>query len=54
MKILEQAENILLTQDQALIPMYHYSNQDLIDTTKWGGWNATPLGFHPWKFIYKK
>lgn len=54
MKILEQAEKILLTQDQAIIPLYHYSNQDMIDTTKWGGWYANPIGYHPPKFIFKK
>jgi oligopeptide transport system substrate-binding protein len=54
MKILENAEKILLTQDQAIIPLYHYSNQDMIDTTKWGGWYANPIGYHPPKFIYKK
>ena len=54
MEILQKAEALYLTQDQGQIPIYHYSNQDIIDTTKWGGWNATPLGFHPWKFMYKK
>lgn len=54
MKLLEQADALLMTKDQAIIPMYHYANQDLIDTTKWGGWYDTPLGFHPWKFIYKQ
>jgi oligopeptide transport system substrate-binding protein len=54
MRLLEKAEEILVTRDQALIPIYHYVNQDLIDTDKWGGWYDTPLGFHPWKFIYKK
>jgi oligopeptide transport system substrate-binding protein len=54
MKLLEKADEILITKDQAIIPLYHYVNQDLIDTNKWGGWYDTPLGFHPWKFIYKK
>jgi oligopeptide transport system substrate-binding protein len=53
MAMLQQAEAILMG-DQAIVPFYHYANQDLIDTTKWGGWNATPLGFHPFKYIYKK
>ena len=54
MKLLQEAEKILLTQDQAFIPIYHYTNQDMIDTTKWGGWYPNPLGYHPPKFIYKK
>ncbi|HUW41022.1 MAG TPA: peptide ABC transporter substrate-binding protein [Rectinemataceae bacterium] len=53
MKLLEQAESLLL-KDQAIIPLYFYANQDLIDTNKWGGWYSTPLGFHPFKYIYKK
>lgn len=54
MKILQQADAMFLTRDQAMIPIYHYANQDMIDTTKWGGWFATPLGFHPFKYMYKK
>ena len=53
MKLLEQAESIMLG-DVALIPIYHYTNQNLVDTKKWGGWNATPLDYHPFKYIYKK
>ena len=54
MKLLETAEKTLLTQDQGLIPLYFYSNQDMVDTSKWGGWYANPIGYHPPKFIYKK
>ncbi len=54
MKLLMDAERILLTQDQAFVPIYHYTNQDMIDTSKWGGWYPNPIGFHPPKFIYKK
>ncbi|MFZ4616229.1 MAG: peptide ABC transporter substrate-binding protein [Rectinemataceae bacterium] len=53
MGMLQQAEAMLLG-DQAIMPIYHYSNQDLIDTKKWIGWSATPLGFHPFKYISKK
>lgn len=54
MDTLRQAEEIMITADQAVIPFYHYVEQDLIDTTKWGGWYANPLGVHNWKFITKK
>ncbi|MCX7023261.1 MAG: peptide ABC transporter substrate-binding protein [Spirochaetes bacterium] len=54
MKILQQADAMYLTRDQGMIPIYHYANQDLIDTTKWGGWYATPLGFHSFKYMFKK
>jgi len=52
--VLKQAEQILIDQDTAIIPIYHYVNIDLIDTDKWGGWYPTTLGWHPWKFIYLK
>ena len=54
MKMLEEAEKILLKEDQSIIPLYLYSNQDMLDTSKWGGWYANPIGYHPPKFIYKK
>ena len=52
--VLKQAEEILIDQDMALLPIYHYVNIDLIDTDKWGGWYSTTLGWHPWKFVYLK
>ncbi len=54
MDTLRQAEEIMITADQAVIPFYHYVEQDLIDTKVWGGWYANPLGVHNWKFIFKK
>ncbi len=52
--VLAQAEDIMITQDQHLIPFYNNVNQDCIDLTKWGGWYSTILSNHNWKFIYKK
>ena len=54
MAVLQQAEALLITKDQAVIPFYHYVEQDMIDTTKWDGWYANPLGTHPWKYISLK
>jgi oligopeptide transport system substrate-binding protein len=54
MDTLRQAEEIMITQDQAVVPIYHYVEQDLIDLTKWEGWYANPLGSHHWKFIGPK
>ena len=51
---LKKAEEILIDQDQGMLPVYYYVNIDLIDTEKWGGWFPTTLGWHPWKFIYLK
>lgn len=53
-KVMMQAEEIMITQDQAVIPFFFYVNQDLIDTTKWGGWFSNTINVHPWKTIYKK
>jgi oligopeptide transport system substrate-binding protein len=53
-KTLQQAEAIFIAQDQGIIPIYHYTNLDLIDTAKWGGWYRTSYGWHPPKFIFKK
>ncbi len=54
MATLQAAEALLITKDQAVIPFYHYVEQDMIDTTKWDGWFANPLGTHPWKYISAK
>jgi oligopeptide transport system substrate-binding protein len=53
-KALQDAESILIDQDQGIIPFYHYVNQDMIDTNVWGGWYPTVMGWHPPKFIFKK
>lgn len=53
-KVLMEAEEIAITQDQAVIPFYFYANHDLIDLNKWGGWYANPMGTHPWKSIFRK
>ena len=52
--VLQEAEKIFIEEDQGLIPIYYYSNNDLIDTEIWGGWYSNVLGNHPWKFIYRK
>lgn len=51
---LKQAESIFIAQDQGIIPLYYYVNQDLIDLDKWGGWHPTIMGWHPPKDIYMK
>jgi oligopeptide transport system substrate-binding protein len=54
MATMQQAEALLITKDQAVIPFYHYVNQDMIDVTKWDGWYPNPLGAHEWKYISLK
>ncbi len=50
---LAKAENILLST-QAIIPLYFYVNQNMIDLTKWGGWYQNVLDIHPLKNVYLK
>lgn len=52
--VMEQAEDIFITQDQGIMPFYYYVSQNLIDTNKWAGWTANPLDVHSWKYISKK
>ena len=48
MRLLRQAEDIAITRDQALIPIYHYVSQNMIDLTKWDGWYPNPMDTHPY------
>jgi len=50
---LYRAEEILL-QEQAIIPLYIYQNQNMIDLEQWGGWYPNILDIHPMKDIYLK
>ncbi len=54
MATLLAAETILILEDQALIPFYYYSSQNLIDTDVWGGWYPNTMNYHPTKDIYRK
>ncbi|MBN1520686.1 MAG: hypothetical protein JW923_11435 [Spirochaetales bacterium] len=54
MDALRQAEDMLITRDQHVIPLYYYANQDLIDLTVWDGWYSNPLGIHPPKYLKRK
>lgn len=53
MQVLHDAEEILITQDQAVMPLYFYVDQHLIDTSKWTGWYPNSLGIHPYKGMKK-
>ncbi|MCL2478440.1 MAG: peptide ABC transporter substrate-binding protein [Treponema sp.] len=53
-KILFQAETIAITQDQAMIPIYWYVSQNMIDLTKWDGWYTNPQDVHPYVGIKHK
>lgn len=51
---LKDAEEMLVTRDQALIPLYTYVKVNCIDTNKWGGWAPNVLDLHPPRQVYKK
>lgn len=51
---LRKAETAFIIDDQALIPIYFYTSNQLIDTDVWGGWYPNIMDYHPPKYIYKK
>jgi oligopeptide transport system substrate-binding protein len=50
---LQDAEKIF-AEDQGMLPLYWYVDQDMLDLTKWDGWFGNPLGAHNLKFLSKK
>jgi oligopeptide transport system substrate-binding protein len=46
--LMRQAEEIAITRDQAIIPIYYYVSQNLIDLTQWEGWYTNPQDVHPY------
>lgn len=48
MKMLQDAERILMEKDQAVLPIYFYVSQHIIDTDKWSGWYTNGLDQHPY------
>ena len=50
--VLTTAEEILINQDQAVLPLYYYVNYGMIDLDKWGGWYTNTMDIHPLKDIY--
>jgi oligopeptide transport system substrate-binding protein len=54
LKTMGEAEKILIDEDMAIIPIYFYTTQNVIDLSKWSGWYPNPMNSHPWKFIGPK
>ncbi|GHU72472.1 oligopeptide ABC transporter substrate-binding protein OppA [Spirochaetia bacterium] len=52
--ILHQAEEIVITRDQVVIPIYYYVSQNIIDLDKWDGWYTNPQNIHPWTGVKRK
>ncbi|HDQ14462.1 MAG TPA: peptide ABC transporter substrate-binding protein [Sediminispirochaeta sp.] len=51
---LQKAEEIFITQDQGVIPVYFYTTNNMIDLSEWGGWYVNTMDYHPLKYVYKK
>lgn len=54
MNVMAEAEKLFLTEDQSVIPIYHYVTIGMIDLEKWGGWYDNVMDWHPTKTIYMK
>ena len=37
-----------------VMPIYYYTNNEMIDMSKWGGWYTNIMGYHPVKDVYLK
>jgi oligopeptide transport system substrate-binding protein len=53
-RLMRQAEDIAITQEQAVIPIFYYVNQDLIDLNIWDGWYSNTMGLHPYVGMRRK
>ena len=54
MKVFQDAEKILIDQEQVIMPIYWYTSQNFIDLKKWGGWAPNALDWHATKYLSKK
>ena len=54
MGTLRVAEDIMINQDQGILPLYYYVTKNMIDTDKWGGWYTNIMDYHPTKALYRK
>lgn len=54
MEVFQEAEKILIEQDQAIMPIYWYTTLNMIDVKKWEGWYSNVLDIHPTKFVSPK
>jgi oligopeptide transport system substrate-binding protein len=52
--VLRQAEELAITQEQALIPVYYYVAQNMINLDVWDGWYVNPLDEHSFVGIRRK
>ena len=52
--VLSTNEDIMINEDQAIMPLYYYVTINMIDTNKWGGWHNNTMDYHPIKNIYPR
>ncbi|MDR1802508.1 MAG: peptide ABC transporter substrate-binding protein [Treponema sp.] len=53
-RLMREAEEIAITRDQAVIPLYYNTSGNMIDLTKWDGWYTNPQDMHPYVGIKLK
>jgi oligopeptide transport system substrate-binding protein len=53
-KIMQQAEELGITNDQAVLPIYFYVSQNMINLDIWEGWYTNPMDIHPYVGIRRK
>jgi len=53
-RVLEQAEDLLVTQDQVILPCFFFMNKYLLDDRRWGGIHPNTIGIHPPRWWYRK
>jgi len=46
--VLQRAEEILVKDEQVIIPIYYYSSTNMIDLDKWEGWYTNVCDIHPY------
>jgi oligopeptide transport system substrate-binding protein len=54
MAVMRQAEDIAITDEQAVIPVYFYVNQNMINQDVWDGWYPNPMDTHPYVGMRRK
>ncbi len=54
MKAFQSAEDLLVDQDLAILPLYFYVSQNMVALSKWGGWYPNVLDVHPPKYLFRK
>jgi len=53
-RLMREAEEIAITRDQAVIPIYYNVSNNMIDLTKWDGWYTNPQDSHTYVGIKLK